>query len=77
MKTVVLKTLRGVRTSLGTVGSTFFRRESDGKYSVALAPIVLVGLLGVGLTCVIQEKEPFAQCFKANIDFLKEYIYAN
>lgn len=77
MNKVVLKTVGIALSAVGAVGSTFIRRDSDGKYSVAIAPFVLAGVIGAGATCAAQDTEPFGQCFKDSLTTLKEYVYAN
>lgn len=61
----------------GTVGSLFIKRTTDGKYEVALAPIMVAVALGSTVTCAVQEDEPFRQCVKSNVTMLKEIVYAN
>lgn len=62
---------------VGTVGSLFVKRTTDGKYEVAFAPIMVVAALGSTVTCAVQKDEPFRQCVKSTVMMLKEITYAN
>lgn len=61
----------------GTVGSLFIKRTTDGKYEVALAPMMVAVALGSTVTCAVQKDEPFRQCVKSTITMLKEITNAD
>lgn len=70
--------LTGLLTQVvGTVGSLFVKRTTDGKYEVALAPIMVAAALGSTVVCALQNDEPFRQCVKSTVAMLKEITYAN
>lgn len=69
--------LRGVLVGLGTVGSLFVKKTSEGKYEVAIAPIVLAAAIGSGITCAVQKDEPFRQCVKTTMAMFQEVVHAN
>lgn len=47
---------------MGTLGSVFVRRETDGKVAVAIGPWAVVAIGGLMIGCGTQDSEPFSQC---------------
>lgn len=71
------KFINGLVTGLGVLGSTFIKKTSDGKYEVAVAPLMLAAVMGSGVTCAVQNDEPFGVCLKSTLAAVKEVINAN
>lgn len=72
--TITAKSLTAV---VGTVGSLFIKRGSDGKVNIALAPLSVVLMLATSVTCSVQKSEPFSVCVQHTVQSLKELVYAN
>lgn len=64
-------------TALGVVGSSFVKKTTDGKYEVAIAPLMLAAVVWSGAACAVQNDEPFGVCLKTTLAALKEVVYAN
>lgn len=64
------KLLSALVVTTSTIGSLFVKREADGKYSVAVAPLTLLFFIGTGATCAVQKSEPFSVCFKETVSVL-------
>lgn len=71
------KVLRSLLVSLGTVGSLFIKKTGDGKYEIAVAPIVVTFAIGSSVTCAIQEDESFRICVRNTMTMFQEIINAN
>lgn len=71
------KLFRKLILGLGIIGSTFIKKTTDGKYEVAIAPFILVAVVGSGATCAAQRDEPFTVCLRNTLATVKEVIYAN
>lgn len=71
------KLIGNLITGLGIVGSSFIKKTTDGKYEVAIAPLMLAAVIGSGATCAVQDDEPFGVCLKTTLAALKEIVYAN
>lgn len=71
------KLLRKMFVGLGVIGSTFIKKTTDGKYEVAIAPLILAAVIGSGITCAAQRDEPFAVCLKNTLATMKEVVHAN
>lgn len=54
----------------GSVGSLFVKKDPDGKYSIAVAPLSLLFFIGTGATCAVQKSEPFSVCFKETVSII-------
>lgn len=72
-----LKFVNLLAQTAGTVGSLFIKRTADGKYEIAIAPMMVAVVLGSTATCAVQKDEPFRQCVKSTIAMFKEITYAN
>lgn len=70
------KLVSSLITGLGAVGSSFIKKNTDGKYEVAVMPLMLVMVVGSGAACAVQDDEPFGVCLKTTLTALKEIIYA-
>lgn len=73
----IASTFRSGLKAIGTIGSLFIKRDTDGKYSIAVAPMTLLLFLGTGVTCGMQTSEPFSVCVKTTTQSLKELFNAN
>lgn len=62
--------LAGLVCLTSSVGSLFVKKDPDGKYSVAVAPLSLLFFIGTGATCAVQKSEPFSVCFKETVSFI-------
>lgn len=69
--------VNGVLRVLGTVGSLFVKKTIDGKYEVAVAPVMVAVALGSAATCAVQKDEPFRQCVRTTISMFKEVANAD
>lgn len=61
---VIIMALKTVAAYLASLGSTFVKRDSDGKTSVAVAPFVALGVGLSTLVCYFQDQEPFSACVR-------------
>lgn len=61
----------------GAAGSLFIKRTADGKYEIAIAPVMVAVVLGSTVTCAVQKDEPFRQCVESTITMFKEITHAN
>lgn len=73
----VNKIIRSLFVGLGTVGSFFIKKTVDGKYEIAVAPIVVAVAIGSSVTCAVQRDESFRTCVKNTMTMLQEVIYAD
>lgn len=73
----LVRPIRLLLSSVGTAGSLFVKKTVDGKYEVALAPIVITTAIGSIVTCAVQKDEPFRQCVRNTMIMLEEVIHAN
>lgn len=71
------KIARSLFVSLGSIGSLFVKKTVDGKYEVAVAPIIVAFAIGSSVTCAVQKDEPFRTCVKNTMGMFQEVIYAN
>lgn len=71
------KMVRSLFVGLGTVGSFFIKKTIDGKYEVAVAPIIVAVAISSGVTCAVQKDEPFRTCVKNTVTMFQEVINAN
>lgn len=71
------KVMRSLFVGLGTVGSIFIKKTVDGKYEIAVAPIVVAVAIGSSVTCAVQKDEPFRTCVKNTMVMFQEVIYAD
>lgn len=71
------KLIANMMTGLGTIGSAVIKKTTDGKYEVAIAPIMLAAVIGSGVVCAAQTDEPFRVCLKSTLAAIKEAVYAN
>lgn len=71
------KVARSLFVSLGTIGSLFVKKTVDGKYEIAIAPIVVAFAIGSSVTCAVQKDEPFRTCVKNTMTMFQEVVNAN
>lgn len=73
----VNKVVRSLFAGLGTVGSLFIKKTVDGKYEIAVAPMVVAVAIGSSVTCAVQKDEPFSTCVKNIMTMFQEVVYAD
>lgn len=61
---------------MGAVGSLFVRRNRDGRYEIAVAPIPALLLATSLVACTFQKTEPFRQCVRSNLAVIQEVVNA-
>lgn len=64
--------LRGV----GAIGSLLVRRNAEGRYEIAVAPLPALLLVTSAVTCTVQNAEPFRQCVRSNLTLIQEVVNA-
>lgn len=64
--------VRGV----GAIGSLFVRRNTEGRYEIAVAPLPTLLLATSLVTCTFQKAEPFRQCVRSNLAVIQEVVNA-
>lgn len=64
-------------TTVGLVGSLFIKRDTDGRVSLALAPLSIVLMLTTSITCSVQKTEAFSVCVRGTVTTLRDLIHAN
>lgn len=69
--------VEGLVRTVGTVGSLFVKIGADGKLNVAIAPATLLLAFCTGVTCAVQDSEPFSTCIQGIAHSFKELVYAN
>lgn len=69
--------VNGILRTLGVLGSLFVKKTVDGKYEVAVAPVMVAVALGSAATCAVQDDEPFRQCVRSTISMFKEVANAD
>lgn len=77
MTKLVKPVVEGLARTVGTIGSLFVKVGADGKLNVAIAPVTLLLVFCTGVTCVVQDSEPFSMCIQRTARSLKELVYAN
>lgn len=73
----VNKLVRSLFTGLGAVGSLFVKKTVDGKFEIAVAPMIIAVAIGSSVTCAVQKDEPFRTCVKNTMTLFQEVIYAD
>lgn len=71
------KLMRSLLTGFGVVGSLFIKKTVDGKFEVALAPIIVAAAIGSSVTCAVQKDEPFRTCVRDTMAMFQEVVHAN
>lgn len=64
--------VRGV----GAIGSLLVRRNAEGRYEIAVAPLPALLLITSTVACTVQNTESFRQCVHSNLTIIKEVVNA-
>lgn len=64
--------VRGV----GAIGSLLVRRNAEGRYEIAVAPLPALLLITSTVACTVQNAEPFRQCVRSNLTVIQEVVNA-
>lgn len=76
MTKLVKPVIVGLARAVGTIGSLFVKVGVDGKLNVAIAPVTLLLVFCTGVTCAVQNSEPFSTCIQGTARSFKELVNA-